>query len=819
VARRRSRPAKPTGAGSADGRYRAIVEDLPDLVCRFRADGTLTYTNPAYRRFFGLDDRGKRAGSYAPRVHPDDLPAVQALVASLSPEAPTASIENRVVRSDGSVRWTEWTNRGLFDAKGRAVEFQATGRDVTERRQAEEDAARLAAIVAGADDAIISKTLDGVITSWNPAAEAKFGYTAAEAVGQPITLIIPEDRLDEEREFQARLRRGEAIEHFETERRRKDGRLVSASISISPIRDARGRVIGASKILRDTTERRQVEGRLKVSIQDLEALYRLVDAIGRARGRKEVCDAGVQAILSVGRADRASVLVFDDAGVMRFTSWVGLSDGYRAATDGHSPWTRQTPDPKPLLVEDVATAASLGDLRGVIQAEGIVSMGFFPLEHQGRLLGKFMLYYDRPHAFSPEDLRLVATAAQHISQGLSRVLTEEAMDQLLQREQAARREAEVARAEAIRVNRHKDEFLAMLAHELRNPVGVIVNAISLVEQTEKDQGLTAVRAGAMIKRQSAHLSRLLDDLLDVSRITSGRIQMNRQAVDLGSVLDLAAEGQRHQIEGKRQTLTLERPPGSLTVHGDPVRLQQVIGNLLNNASKYSKAEGAIRASLAGEGPHAVLRVRDDGAGIPPDKLETIFELFAQANPSLARTEGGLGIGLTLVKRIVEFHGGTVEAHSEGPGRGAELVVRIPMEVQAAPPEPSVAGERRAAPRRILVIEDHPDGREALAALLAVQGHHVLTASTGQQGIGVALEAKPDVILVDIGLPDVDGYEVARRLRARLGARSRLLALTGYGQPEDRALAQDAGFDAHLVKPVEPARLAEALEAPASVARA
>jgi PAS domain S-box-containing protein len=792
------------------GQRRTTAGSQAELVCRFTPDGKLSHANPAYRRYFGLEAEGELPESLASLIHPDDVAQVQAVIASLTPASPAVTIENRVRCGDGTIRWTQWANHAVFDEKGRSLEFEAVGRDITEQRRAEEDAGRLAAIVTGADDAIISKTLEGVITSWNPAAAAMFGYTPEEAVGRPITLIIPPERLGEEREILARLNRGEAIEHFETERLTKDGRLLSVSLSVSPVRDSRGRVIGASKILRDMTERREVEGRLKSTVQTLEALYRLADLMGRARTRPEVCEAALKGVLSVARTERASVLIFDESGVMRFVCWSGLSEGYRARTNGHSPWKRDTRDPRPVLVEDVLQAPELGDLRDVILREGIRSLGFFPLVHQGELLGKFMLYYDAPHVFSPEELRLAATAAQHISQGLARADSEAALERLLRREQSSRQEAESARSAAVRANREKDEFLAMLAHELRNPVGVIVNAVSLIEESP-EPGHLLFRATGMIRRQAGHLARLLDDLLDVARITKGRIQMVREAIELRAVMDLAVEGQGHQLQARRQRLLVDRPHDGVTVVGDPVRLQQVIGNLLNNASKYSPPEACLRIGLKAEGREAVLRVSDEGAGIPPDKLESIFELFSQANPDLARTQGGLGIGLTLVKRIVELHCGTVMAHSEGLGRGAEFTVRLPLaEAGVVVPNPP-AVLNATAPRRVLLIEDHEDGREALAGCLATYGHEVLSAATGQQGIDAAISALPDVVLVDIGLPDLDGYEVARRLRRQLATRIPLVALTGYGQPEDRARATDAGFDAHLVKPIEPAKLAQVLE--------
>jgi PAS domain S-box-containing protein len=792
----------------SERRYRAMVEGQPEMVCRFLDDGTLTFANPAYRRYFGVPADANLA-SYEPRVFPDDLLRVREALARLTPSAPTMTLENRVFRGDGQVRWTEWVNHAVFDQRGRRLELQATGRDITEHKKDGEAAARLAAIVEHADDAIVSKTLDGIVTSWNGGAETLFGYPAAEAIGRSITLIIPPERLPEEQDILARLRRGEAIEHFETERVAKDGRLVPVALSVSPIRDVQGRVIGASKIARDNSERRRVREHLERSVQTLEVLYRLAAQIGRARGRGEVADAGTQAILQVARAPRASVLAFDDAGVMRFVSWSGLSDRYRAAVEGHSPWTREARDPQPILVEDVDKAPELAPLLPTIRAEGIRAMGFIPLMYQGRLLGKFMLYYDTPHRIQPEELRLVSTVAQHVSFGLARVEIEEASERLLRREQAARREADAARKEAVRANRGKDEFLAMLAHELRNPLAVIVNAIALIDGTPALDA-SVKRASGMVRRQADHLARLLDDLLDVARITSGRIELERQAVDLRAAVGFAVDTQRPQLDAKQQKLTLALPSGPVNVLGDPVRLQQVLGNLVNNASKYTPGGGSIHVSLEAEDGQAVLRVRDDGAGIPEDKLDSIFELFTQANPTLARTEGGLGIGLTLVKQIVELHGGTVSAASEGLGKGAEFTVRLKLAGAAAVVAPRATQNPRGVPLRVVVVEDQADGREALAAYLERQGHDIRQAGTGQEGIEAALASTPDVVLVDIGLPDIDGYEVARRLRQSLGRRVQLVALTGYGQPQDRTRAEEAGFDAHLVKPVDPPRLIETL---------
>jgi PAS domain S-box-containing protein len=728
-----------------------------------------------------------------------------------------------VERPDGSRVTVAVSITALHDAGGRVIGAMNAFRDVTEerrreqaataelaeRREAEAAAARLAALVATAQDAIIGKTLDGVITSWNRAAERMFGYTAAEIVGQSIMRIVPDDRRDEELEIIAGVRRGEASERLESVRVARDGRRVPVALTISPVADAAGRVVGCSTIARDISERLRAEAELRRTVQTLEMLYHLADRVGRATGVTDVCEAAVDAVIGAG-ADRASVLVFDDAGVMRFCTWRNLSDDYRAAVDGHAPWDRDTPAPAPIVVSDVRTEPALATLRDAIVREGILALAFIPLVDQGRLLGKFMVYYDAPHAFSSDELRLCSTIAHHVAFGLARVQTAAAMTALFARERAAHGEAQAARAAAEHASRAKDEFLAMLAHELRNPLNVIVNAIAVVKAAAA-LSPEPERAATAIARQAKHLGHLLDDLLDVARITSGRIELAQDRLDLRSAVEHALEAQRIGIDARRQRTFVTMPDEPVVVLGDQIRLQQAVSNLLHNASKYTPAGGSIWVRVETAGTECTVRVRDDGAGIAPEHLETIFELFAQANPTLSRAEGGLGIGLTLVKRLIELHGGSVRAESDGPGKGAELIVRLPLANVVGMPAPQGPTAAPARRKRVLVVEDHDDGREMLAITLRMHGHDVLVAATGREGLDLAARRKVDVALLDIGLPDLDGYEVGRRLRASFGSRIRLVALTGYGQPKDRERSRQAGFDAHLVKPVDTLRLGQVLE--------
>ena len=364
---------------------------------------------------------------------------------------------------------------------------------------------------------------------------------------------------------------------------------------------------------------------------------------------------------------------------------------------------------------------------------------------------------------------------------------------LLQREQAARAAAEAS-------NRAKDEFLAMLGHELRNPIGAISNAATVLASDHLDPD-AAERTRSVIVRQVGHLSRLTDDLLDAGRALMGKIVLRRRVVDLSALAmqSLGTLKSAHRLSDHRILEDFE----TAWVDADTVRLDQVIGNLVVNAVKYTPRGGTVRVAVRREGDEAVLTVSDDGMGIEPELLPRVFDLFVQGGRDLDRSDGGLGIGLTLVRRITELHGGSVTARSAGPGRGSEFTDRLPIAdpVAATAAKPAAPMPERA--RYVLLVEDNPDARDTLRMLLEIAGHRVETAADGATGLEKALALQPEVALVDVGLPKLDGYEVARRIRASRGVRRPyLVALTGYGSQEDRQRALDAGFDAHLVKPVD-----------------
>ena len=377
--------------------------------------------------------------------------------------------------------------------------------------------------------------------------------------------------------------------------------------------------------------------------------------------------------------------------------------------------------------------------------------------------------------------------------------------QLLAGEQSARAAAEAS-------SRAKDEFLAMLSHELRNPLAAVASAVAGFERMGQQWG----QFQQILGRQTRHLARLLDDLLDVSRLTAGKISLHRRPIDLHSVAECVIQGLRH--EGRLAHHALEFTGGPAWVSADSTRLEQVVRNLLDNALKYTPPGGRISIRVAGEADGAVLSVKDTGTGIEPDILPYVFDLFVQQPRPLDRSQGGLGLGLTVVRRLVELHGGRVAAFSGGRGHGSEFIVRFPTVPALEPPGGDTASPPPRAPRpgccRVVVIEDYADAREALAALLRFDGHEVETATDGRAGLELLLASRPDVAFIDIGLPGVDGYEVARRTREAPGGSSLyLVALTGYGQPFDRARALDTGFDDHLVKPLDPDALHRVLHAP------
>jgi len=618
--------------------YRSVVEHQTDLICRFLPDGTYTFVNAAYCRYIQRSAEeliGQTFWQLVPAYH---RARTEVFLASITPESPIASIEYQLAGPGGGVRWMEWTDCGFFDERGRLIEFQAVGHDITDRKRAEE--------------------------------------------------VVKQSE--------------EQVRHFVQH--------VPAAVAMFD-RDMRY-LIYSPRWLTD---------------------YNLGDQDLVGRSHYEVFPEIPQRWKDVHRRCLAgAVEAHDDDAFVR--------------NDGSSQLTRWEIRP---------WRNARNEIGGIIMFTEVIT--------------------DRKRA-EEQHRQLVAQA---------RV------------------------AEALReVDRRKDEFLAMLSHELRNPLAPIAMAIEVMRMREPTDD-SIVWARDVIARQTAQLTRLVDDLLDVSRITLGKITLNRSALDLRPIVAQAVEAAQPLLTARHHQLAVDVSTEPLPIWGDGARLAQIISNLLNNAARFTPDGGHIALAVRREGARVVLRVKDDGVGIPPDMRERVFDMFTQIEWPAQRKQEGLGIGLALVKRLVEMHEGEIEARSEGPGCGSELVVRLPIAGDDLTIAAGAAGSARDAatgsrPERILVVDDNVDAAESLSRLLRMQAHEVRVAYDGLAALAAARDMNPDVVLLDIGLPEMDGLEVARSLRARDdGPRPLLVAMTGFGQAEDRARTAAAGFDHHLTKPVDP----------------
>ncbi|CAN5187102.1 hypothetical protein BH09MYX1_BH09MYX1_35900 [soil metagenome] len=431
---------------------------------------------------------------------------------------------------------------------------------------------------------------------------------------------------------------------------------------------------------------------------------------------------------------------------------------------------------KTTVVCDVDRELGSDGCGAMFAAIGVQSIICCPLVKDGRLVALMAVHQLVPRDWTPQEVALVSEVVDRSWAHIERARAMEAL-----REQ----------------DRRKDEFLATLAHELRNPLAPIRTGLFLLRTSN---GERADKIREMMDRQLGHMVRLIDDLLDISRVSRGQFELRRDRITARTVIDSALETLKPLIESRRHAVTTSVPEEPIWIHGDLTRLAQVIGNLLNNAAKYTAEGGTIDVTVTREEPGVVIRVEDDGAGISSEMLPRVFDLFAQGARTLGQAQGGLGIGLSLVRRLVEMHGGTVDAASDI-GRGSVFTVRLPIVAGAPSPRTKEAPSAATRGRRILVVDDNLDGAEMLAAMLALQAHETRTASDGPTAIAAARSFAPEVVFLDIGLPGMDGFEAARALRRDASARVVLVALTGWGSAEDRRRTKEAGFDFHLTKPV------------------
>jgi PAS domain S-box-containing protein len=631
---------------------------------------------------------------------------------------------------------------------------------------AQEAQALLAAIIASSDDAIISKDLNGVIRTWNQSAERIFGYTAAEIVGKPITVLFPPDRLNEEPKILERLHRGERVDHFETVRLRKDGTPIAVSITISPIHDAGGRVVGASKIARDITQTSELQDRFKAIITSSDDAIISKDLNGIIQSWNQ-------------SAERMFGYTADEM--------VGKSITVLFPSDRL--------DEEPKILEQLRRGQRVDHFETIrVCKDGRqldVSVTISPIKDPtGRVIG-------------------VSKVARDIT-SIKRILRDR--EELLEREKAARAEAE-------HVGRMKDEFLSTLSHELRTPLNAILGWANILRSSNASSPEDIQQGLETIERNARSQAQLIEELLDMSRIMNGKLRLDVQPVDLQIVVADAIESVRPAAEAKGIRLTKILDPRAGPITGDPNRLQQVLWNLLSNAIKFTPRAGRVQVFLQRVNSHIEMTVTDSGQGIAPDFLPRLFTRFSQAETSEARQHGGLGLGLALVKSLVELHGGTVKASSPGPGQGATFIVSLPLTVlhtqQDAPtltpaltsvasiPSPDLRGFH------VLVVDDEADARNLIERILTRCNATVITAASAQEGLEAVKRHHPDMVLSDIGMPIEDGFQFLAKLRQlpdAEGGDTPAVALTAFARSEDRRRALMAGFQMHLPKPVELAEL-------------
>ena len=657
--------------------------------------------------------------------------------------------------------------------------------------------AHLAAVVESSLDAIVSVSLEGRIESWNAGATALFGYEADELLGRPILQIVPEELHAEQFQLLQRISAGERIAHFETTRKAKNGRPVPISLTLSPIRDARGVVVGASKIARDISERRSAE---KLLASEVEALAKLNDLSSRL-WRSSALDHGLneilRAVLELLSVDKGNIqLLNSDGRTLTVVAEQGFQRDFfhachEVSADYRSGCGRALRHGERAIIADVELDSEYEALRPIARAAGSRAVVVTPLiGASGARLGVVSTYFSAVHRPTDQQLRRLDLYLRQASDFIQRCQMEEA----LRRTQGALLEAD----------HRKDEFLALLAHELRNPLAPIRYALAGAKSAARTPAQRA-HAERVIERQVANMSRLLDDLLDVSRMSMGKLELKRQPTELVALLEAAVEAARPGLEAKAHTLAIDLPLEPVWLFADPMRLTQVFSNLIINSAKYTDAGGRIEVSASVEGQRVSVKVRDNGIGIAREMLPRVFAPYFQGDSR--RAEGGLGIGLSLARGLLMLHDGSIEAFSEGPNRGSEFVVQLPLGL-ARSAQPNISTESTmdetspARALRVLLVDDNRDAADTCATLLELAGHEVRTAYSGRRALELVENFHPDVAVLDIGMPDLDGYQVAQLIRgASWGKDTRLVAVTGWGRDEDRKRAFAAGFDHHLTKPV------------------
>jgi PAS domain S-box/PAS domain S-box len=712
----------------------------------------------------------------------------------------------------------------IYRTNGHQV-IQCTVRDITERRRADEISLHLAAIVESSDDAVVSKSLEGIILSWNQGAERIFGYTAEEVIGKSVLILIPPDRQAEEPSILKRLRRGERVDHYETIRVRKDGRAINVSLTVSPIKDKQGRVIAISKIARDITESKQAEARLREQAEIIETINRTGQTLSVELSLQNVVQVVTDAATELTGAQFGAFFynVSDHSGesCMLYTH-----SGVSREAFTHLPMPRNIDVFGPtfrgegtIRMADVKqdprygkSSPYYGMPAGNLSVTSYLAVPV--ISREGRVLGGLFFGHPDEDVFSERHERLVEGLAAQAAIAMDNA-------QLYEQSQRERAKAEAA-------NRAKDEFLATVSHELRTPLNAIIGWSHMLRMGRLDEASVS-RAVETIERNAKSQAQLIEDILDVSRVITGKLRLNVGPVDVVSVISAAVDSVQLAADSKGIKLGVVLDPSARHISGDSNRLQQVVWNLLSNAIKFTPAGGRVEVRLERAGANAQIIVSDTGEGISKDFLPFIFDRFRQADGTLTRRQGGLGLGLAIVKHLIELHGGTVYADSAGAGRGSTFTIELPQTISSKRAKNRQAetaslyhNENHNAYRQplpslegvlVLVVDDDRDTLEMVTAVLTEYGATVQGAASAAEAIDTLQWYRPDVLVSDLAMPDEDGYSLIRKVRAseaESGQQIPAVALTALARVDDRMRALSAGFNMFVPKPVEPDELIAAI---------
>ena len=787
-----------------------VVESSDDAIISKNLDSIVMSWNRAAERLFGYSAEEAIGRSIRMIIPNDRQHEEDDVLKDIRAGKPVTHFETIRQHKSGRLVPISLSVSPIYDQAGVVIGASKIARDITDRIEGAVTVRRLASAIESSDDAIVTKNLDSIITSWNPGAERLFGYTEKEAVGQSIRMLIPDDLQGEEEMVLAKIRGGEKVDHYETIRQRKDGSKLSVSLTVSPIRDAAGRIVGASKIARDVTERVRLQAQAEEHATNTEKLGSIGAALASTLDRETIVQKVTDTATDLTHAEFGAFFYnVRDSKTGNAYMLYALSGARKEDFSGF-PHPRETamfsPTFKgeaPVRLDDVTkdprygkSAPHYGMPKGHLPVRSYLAV---PVKGvKGHVLGGLFFGHSQIGVFTEQHEQLVVGLAAWGSVALENArLYTEAQD----------------------ANRLKDEFLAVLSHELRTPLNAILGYARLLRGSmlPPDQ---AERGLETIERNSRWLAQIVDDVLDVSRIVSGKIRLDVQPVELPGIVDNAVATVQPGADAKSVRLQTLLDPRIGPVSGDPDRLQQVVWNLLSNAVKFTPKGGRVQVRLERVNSHVELIVSDTGVGISKEFLPMVFERFRQADSGSTRKTGGLGLGLAIVRHLVEMHGGTVTAESAGMDQGATFTVKLPLMIvqpSASTPREHPLTERRnplqslvdLANVRVLAVDDDPDALRLLTDVLEAAGAQVTTATSAASALAIMASTAPHVMVADIGMPNMDGYELIRRIRASADPTIRDMpaaALTAFARSEDRTKALQSGFEMHLAKPVDPGEL-------------